>query len=228
MRHMSHILKNQLLRTQQPDPDLVIRGHNYFNKDMNTDSIISLFQQYLNEEIRAREVRLPYACCLSTIGLDGFPNARFVSLKEIRDNQFIITGTLTSRKGAEINNDNRVALSFWWPETQRQVRIQGIAHTVTGEVTDRYFRERNLESRIVSVVSEQGAVMTDPEALHRAYEALALELNNGIDIVRPDNWGAYAIEPIRVEFLTFSETRFHDRSLYQQQDGVWSLRRLQP
>lgn len=195
---------------------------------MNTDNIISLFQQYLDQEIRVRKVRLPHACCLSTIGLDGFPNARFVSLKEIRDNRFIITGTLSSRKGAEITSNNRVALSFWWPETQRQVRIQGIAHTMTGEVTDRYFGERNLESRIVSVVSEQGAVMTDPKALHRAYEVLARDISEGMDIARPDNWGAYAIEPVRVEFLTFSESRFHHRSLYQQQDGIWTVAQLQP
>ena len=36
--------------------------------------------------------------CLSTEGLNGFPNARFVSLKEIRNEEFVVTGTLTSRK----------------------------------------------------------------------------------------------------------------------------------
>lgn len=196
---------------------------------MNITDITTLFQHYLNEEIQTRRQRLPYACCLSTIDLDGFPNARFVSLKEVLNGRFVVSGTLSSRKGDEIQARHQVALTFWWPETQRQVRIQGIAQIMEGEIVNQYFSERNLESRIVSAISDQGKILHDLNALTQQYEDFAQRLDEKAQIARPENWGAYAITPIRIEFLTFSENRFHDRSLFQKErDDQWTEIKLQP
>lgn len=189
--------------------------------------ILSIFNVYLNEEIQARKIPLPYACCLSTIGLDGFPNSRFVSLKEIKDDHFVITGTISSRKGMEIQENHQVALAFWWPETQRQVRIQGIAKSLEGPALDHYFNERNLESRIVSVVSDQGKVMKDRDELLQKFDHFFLKTGED-EIQRPENWGAYVIDPIRIEFLAFSETRFHNRTLFEKMDNEWKTVKLQP
>ena len=68
---------------------------------------IKKFKQWYNEEMTKSLARIPSACCLSTIGKDGYPNARFVSLKEIIDDKFVITGPLQSRKGKELNTDRR-------------------------------------------------------------------------------------------------------------------------
>lgn len=189
--------------------------------------ILDLFNEGLEKEIQAHKQKLPYACCLSTEGLDGFPNARFVSLKEIRDGEFIITGTITSRKGEEIKNNHKVSLTFWWPETQQQVRIQGIATPVSGPVLDVYFGERNRDSQIVSIVSDQGKELNEPEELALKFDAIAdnPEISK---IQRPDNWGGYAIAPLRVEFLVFSESRFHDRTLYERKDQIWQKKKIQP
>jgi pyridoxamine 5'-phosphate oxidase len=51
-----------------------------------------IFQSWLQEELNLTQVRIPTACCLSTIGLENYPNARFVSLKEVSDDSFVITG----------------------------------------------------------------------------------------------------------------------------------------
>lgn len=196
---------------------------------MNITDITTLFHYYLNQEIQTRKQRLPYACCLSTIGLDGFPNARFVSLKEIYNGEFVVSGTLSSRKGDEIKSHHEVALTFWWPETQRQVRIQGIARIMEAKTADRYFSERNLGSRIVSVISDQGKVLHDINELTQQYDAFIQGKDENSQIPRPENWGAYAIEPIRIEFLSFSESRFHDRSLFQkEQNNQWVEIKLQP
>ena len=84
-----------------------------------------LFEKWFNDEKKVSNLKLPAACCLSTIGLDGYPNSRFVSLKEISNESFVITGPLSSRKGREIENCSKAALSFWWTSTERQIRIQG-------------------------------------------------------------------------------------------------------
>lgn len=191
------------------------------------DEIISLFNNGLEREMQVHKQKLPYACCLSTEGLDGFPNARFVSLKEIRHEEFVITGTLTSRKGEEINHNNKVALTFWWPETQQQVRIQGEARLISGSVLDSYFSERNRESQIVSVVSDQGKELHDLNELILKFDAVANNTEIS-EIRRPGNWGGYAIVPFRIEFLVFSESRFHDRTLYERKDQIWQKKKIQP
>lgn len=191
------------------------------------DEIISLFNNGLEREMQVHKQKLPYACCLSTEGLNGFPNARFVSLKEIRNEEFVITGTLTSRKGEEINYNNKVALTFWWPETQQQVRIQGEARLISGLVLDSYFNERNRESQIVSVVSDQGKELHDLNELILKFDAVANNTEIS-EIRRPDNWGGYAIVPFRIEFLVFSESRFHDRTLYERKDQIWQKKKIQP
>ena len=191
------------------------------------DEIISLFNNGLEREMQVHKQKLPYACCLSTEGLDGFPNGRFVFLKEIKNEEFVITGTLTSRKGEEINYNNKVALTFWWPETQQQVRIQGEARLISGSVLDSYFNERNRESQIVSVVSDQGKELHDLNELILKFDTVANNTEIS-EIRRPDNWGGYAIVPFRIEFLVFSESRFHDRTLYERKDQIWQKKKIQP
>lgn len=130
-----------------------------------TDTPIEHFNKWFKEELNLTKVRIPTACCLSTIGTDDFPNARFVSLKDVVENNFVVTGSLTSRKGIEINTTNKVALTFWWTETERQVRIQGNVTKISEQLADKYFTERNRDSQIVSIVSEQGQEIDSIEIL---------------------------------------------------------------
>lgn len=191
---------------------------------METNPII-IFNQWFNEELSLTKVRIPTACCLSTIGIDEFPNSRFVSFKGIVDNKFIVTGTLTSRKGIEINQNNKVALTFWWTATERQIRIQGNATQISNEFADKYFSERARDSQIVSIVSNQGQQLHDIEALNKRYQEI--DASNQT-LKRPENWGGYSIEAIRIEFLAFKTTRFHERQLYEQTNSQWTKIELQP
>lgn len=188
---------------------------------------INIFNQWLDEELNLTKVNIPTACCLSTIGIDSYPNSRFVSLKEVLENKFIVTGTLTSRKGIEISEINKVALTFWWTETERQIRIQGNATQITHKLADKYFSERNRDSQIVSIISNQGQQLKDINTLNKKYQEAEATFSNQL-LKRPENWGGYSIEPIRIEFLEFKPTRFHDRKLYQLTNGQWIKTELQP
>jgi pyridoxamine 5'-phosphate oxidase len=169
------------------------------------------------------------AGCFSTIGLDGFPNARFVSLKEVVADGFIITGELSSRKGLEVAQNNRVALTFWWPLSGKQVRIQGKAHRLQGAIADQYFQERPASARMVSVLCKQGEVVEDFQNLQRRYQELSARLLHGaIRLERPETWGALAIYPIRIELMAFAETRLHHRILYEWFGERWVVSHLEP
>jgi pyridoxamine 5'-phosphate oxidase len=190
-------------------------------------SPIDIFKQWYEQELKLTKARIPSACCLSTNGIDNFPNSRFVSLKGILNNDFIITGTITSRKGIEIENSKKVSLTFWWTETERQVRIQGNASVISDQLADNYFSERNRDSQIVSVVSMQGQELTDKETLTKKYNEIE-SLFNGKKIERPENWNGYKIEPLRIEFLEFKPTRFHERNLFSLINGQWKMIQIQP
>jgi len=188
---------------------------------------IAIFSQWFDEELNLTKVSIPTACCLSTIGTDSYPNTRFVSLKGIIENNFIVTGTLTSRKGIEIDLINKVALTFWWTETERQVRIQGNALNIDDKLADKYFAERKRNSQIVSIVSNQGQTLNDIKTLNKKYQGIETKFSNQ-HLTRPENWGGYSIEPIRIEFLQFKPSRFHDRNLYELTNGQWIQTALQP
>ena len=188
---------------------------------------LQLFTVWHREELNLTKVSIPSACCLSTIGLDNYPNARFLSLKEILEEAFIITGTLTSRKGLEIAQSSKVALTFWWTETKRQVRIQGDAIQISKQLSDKYFSERAVDAQIISLVSNQGKEIDSFESLNKKYQQAENEFGNK-PIARPENWGGYSIKPLRIEFMEFKPTRFHDRKLYELVEEQWMVKQLQP
>ncbi len=188
---------------------------------------IEIFREWFTQEMNVTKVVIPTACCLSTIGIDNYPNARFVSLKGIESNNLIVTGTTSSRKGLEINQTNKIALTFWWTKTERQVRIQGDATQISNELADKYFAERNRDSQIVSIISNQGKKIKDIETLNKRYNEIEATFINQ-NLTRPENWGGYSIEPIRIEFLEFKPNRFHNRQLFQLIKGLWTKSELQP
>jgi pyridoxamine 5'-phosphate oxidase len=107
------------------------------------------------------------------------------------------------------------------------VRIQGNATIINDKLADRYFTERSRDSQIVSIVSSQGQKLNDVESLNKKYHDIETNFSNK-PLVRPENWGGYSIEPIRIEFLEFKPTRFHDRKLFELTNGEWTQTELQP
>ena len=188
---------------------------------------VQLFDEWLSEELKHKTAGISTACCLSTIGLDGYPNARFVSLKETHNNRFIITGPLNSRKGLEIKINGKVALAFWWTATERQVRIQGTATIISHAQAEKYFSDRSFESQIVSTICEQGKPLTDIAILNEKFIKMKSE-HEGKTITCPQNWGGFSIKPLRFEFMEFKQSRFHERKTYEQKDGQWFMEMIQP
>lgn len=190
-------------------------------------SPIQLFNDWYQQELECSTLKLPAACCLSTIGLDGYPNARFVSLKDVKQDGFVVTGSLASRKGLELQYINKAALTFWWTETERQVRIQGDVRFISNAEAERYFQERNRDAQIVSYVSEQGEELPHQGILEMKYNQAEIEFKDRA-IERPSNWGGFLLRPLKIEFLSFKKTRFHQRILFEKAGSSWNSKSLQP
>lgn len=170
----------------------------------------------------------PNAMTLATATPDGRPSARIVLLKGVDGEGFVFYTSHESDKGRELEANPRVALVFYWPELERQVRVTGVARRVAREESEAYFRSRPHGSRIGAWASPQSRVIPDRAALEDRL-AEVMERFSGEEIPLPPFWGGYRVEPESVEFWQGRPSRLHDRLRYELRvDGGWGVERLAP
>lgn len=185
------------------------------------------FEIWFDEAIKA-EVLEPNAMTLATINPSGFPAARIVLLKGIEANGLEFFTNYHSNKGNDLDNNNKVALVFFWPELQRQVRIVGTAQKMSDDKSDLYFNSRPLGSRIGAHASPQSKVIPSRVLLEESVKKMEA-LFSEEPLLRPVNWGGYVVNPISFEFWQGRSSRLHDRFLYTlQTDNTWKTERLAP
>lgn len=193
--------------------------------DVNKKPVVQ-FQSWFKEAIDAK-VNEPNAMTLCTATKDGKPSARIVLLRNYDVNGFVFYTNYASRKGVEIMNNPHAALLFFWPELERQVRIEGILTKQTAEESDLYFRSRPRASKLGAWTSEQSKVIESRNVLDMEYEKLSLKYPDE-NIPRPDHWGGFVLKPESFEFWQGRDSRLHDRILFTQKENDWKIERLAP
>jgi pyridoxamine 5'-phosphate oxidase len=192
------------------------------------DAAENPFDQFTRwfDEALAAAVPEPNAMTLATVDESGRPSARIVLLKSLDARGFVFHTNYDSRKGRELTANARVALLFFWPELERQIRIEGTARTVSATESDDYFAARPRASRIGAWASPQSAPIPDREWLEASFAAANARF--AADVPRPPNWGGVRVEPDQFEFWQGRESRLHDRLLWARAGSGWTLRRLAP
>lgn len=184
------------------------------------------FERWLNEAVRA-EVNEPTAMNVATVGEDGRPSSRMVLLKEVNAQGFVFFSNYLSRKGRALSAHPFAALTFFWPELERQVRVEGRVVLLDEAASDEYFKSRPYTSRIGAWASEQSSVIAGKSVL--VARAAAVGLKHPISVPRPPHWGGYVVLPERLEFWQGRPSRLHDRLRYTRQpDDTWRRERLSP
>ncbi|MBF7092362.1 pyridoxamine 5'-phosphate oxidase [Flavobacterium sp. ALJ2] len=187
---------------------------------------INLFNRWFHEVEDFGGVDEVNAMTVSTIGLDGFPKSRVVLLKKFSEEGFIFYTNYNSEKGKAIQNNPHVCLSFFWPNSERQVIIKGIATKTSESVSDSYFESRPDGSKLGAIVSNQSAVIPSRTFLEENLKELEKEFE-GKAILRPKHWGGFLVAPVEVEFWQGRPNRLHDRIRYTAQDDYsWNIERL--
>ncbi len=169
------------------------------------------------------------AMTVSTIGMDGFPKNRVVLLKAYDENGFVFYTNYDSEKGQSLQNNPHTCLSFFWPNTERQVIIKGLAEKVPAHISDHYFSSRPKGSQLGALVSNQSQAIPNRKVLEEELKALEIKYAHQ-EVSRPKNWGGFLVKPISFEFWQGRPNRLHDRFVFtkSESDLDWTIDRLAP
>jgi pyridoxamine 5'-phosphate oxidase len=169
----------------------------------------------------------PNACALATVGADLRPTVRMLLLKAFDERGFVFFTNYSSRKAEQLAQNPHGALLFYWNALERQVRLEGSVEPVTIEESEAYFESRPLAARIAASVSRQSEPAPSRAVMEEAF-ATCSAMSQGTPVKRPAHWGGYRLVPARFEFWQGRENRLHDRIIYKQENGLWSIERLWP
>ncbi len=179
------------------------------------------------EEAQKAEVLEPNAMSLSTVSPSGKPSSRIVLLKGISESRLKFFTNYRSQKAKHLELNPWVCLNFFWPELERQVRIEGKVEKTSAEESDAYFNSRPEGSKLGAWASPQSDIIENREVMEESHRRLELEFKEK-GIPRPPHWGGFHVIPERVEFWQGRASRLHDRFVYFLENGSWKIERLAP
>jgi pyridoxamine 5'-phosphate oxidase len=194
-------------------------------KDVDENPVLQ-FEKWYNEAVTAK-VGEANAMSLSTVDKDNKPHSRVVLLRDVNENGFVFFTNYNSAKGHELMHNPSAALLFFWPELERQVRIEGIVKKTDDKLSDNYFNSRPKESRIGAWASPQSREIENRQALEKIVADKKEFFDKNI-LERPGFWGGYILKPESIEFWQGRPSRLHDRIKYKKVVNEWKIVRLAP
>ncbi len=203
----------------------------YTKASLDTTSVnpspIVQFEKWFSEALEAK-VPEPNAMSLATVSSNGKPSSRIVLLKGVESNHFLFYSNYQSSKGKELEENPACALNFFWPELERQIRIEGIADRVSEERSTAYFQSRPRGSQIGAWASPQSSVITDRSLIEKRAKDLEEKFKDSPHLPKPKQWGGFQVDPFMIEFWQGRQNRLHDRIVYTKEKSVWKVSRLAP
>ncbi|WMJ74405.1 pyridoxamine 5'-phosphate oxidase [Cytophagaceae bacterium ABcell3] len=196
------------------------------SEEETTYKPLDQFSQWLNEAITAN-VCEPTAMNFSTVSKDCRPTSRILLLKEVNEKGLVFFTNYQSRKGKELEENPAGCITFFWPELERQVRIEGFVEKISEEESEKYFKSRPFLSRVGATISPQSTEISK-EVLEKKFEE-AQNTYSEENLQKPEHWGGFCLIPDYFEFWQGRPGRLHDRICYKSSgENEWVKARLAP
>jgi len=183
------------------------------------------FDLWLQEAIKSGQLE-PTAMVLSTVDEHLQPHSRVVLLKEFIHECFVFYTNYEGHKAQQMAHNKRVSLVFFWPEMERQVRIEGTVEKISEVLSVSYFNSRPLDSQLGAWASPQSQQIRSADFLEQQFQYYQQKFGNNVP--KPPHWGGYAVKPTSIEFWQGRANRLHDRLLFTKESEEWKISRLAP
>ena len=146
---------------------------------------------------------------------------------EHHKNCFFFYGNYSSKKGKHLNQNPNACINFFWPELERQIRIEGVVVPCNTITSDSYFNSRPLESKLGAWASQQSELLQSRKELEEKLEFYKKQFE-GKEVSRPSYWGGWVLKANYYEFWQGRKSRLHDRISYTLEKNNWIISRLSP
>lgn len=171
----------------------------------------------------------PHAMTLSTVDVQGHPDARVLILKNVDERGWHFAISTASPKGCQIEANPAVALTFYWQKLGRQVRIRGDAIALNDIECRQDFLARSEDARANVLLERQSMPLGDPSLVAAGVKKARARIDADPGLVARV-WRAYAVIPRAVEFWQGATDRLHNRLIFRRsgQDADWEKELLWP
>ena len=186
----------------------------------------ALFVEWLYAAVEAG-VREPHAMTLATVGTDGMPSGRVLVLKNIDEQgwQFAVHGA--SPKGQDLIAHPSAALTFYWSQQARQVRVRGSVQAEPAERSAADFLARPPGSRAEALLGRQSQPLASRDDLDLASKQSRERVDAEPGLIAPE-WTLYTLRADTVEFWQGDAERKHTRVKYYRAAEGWRRELLWP
>ncbi|WP_308012146.1 pyridoxine/pyridoxamine 5'-phosphate oxidase [Actinacidiphila acidipaludis] len=185
-----------------------------------------LFAEWLLAAVR-EGVREPHAMTVSTVGEDGTPTARVLILKNVSHQGWQFASGASSRKARDLAFRPSAALTFYWPQLARQVRVTGDVEPAPADDSAADFLARSPGARAEALLGRQSEPLSGLAERDAAVAASAERVAREPELVAAD-WTLYTVRALGVEFWQGDPDRRHTRVRYTRTDDGWDRGLLWP
>jgi pyridoxamine 5'-phosphate oxidase len=199
----------------------------FLNEEDVNHNPFKQFELWMHQAVEA-EILEPHAMAVSTVSYEGKPSSRIVLLRGFDENGFVFYTNYKSHKGNDMAQNKYACLNFFWPELERQIRIEGSIEKIDQQISTDYFHSRPRESQIGAWASIQSAVIANRKVVEDAFILYTEKFKDLELIPKPEHWGGYNIKPTSIEFWQGRPSRLHDRLRYSILSEAWKIERLSP
>ena len=179
------------------------------------------------EDAVAAGIPEPHVGVLASVDPDGTPQARVLMLRDLDETGWSVSGPEFSPKGVALAANPAAALTFYWREHGRQVRVCGTARPASRDAAIRDFHNRSEIAQAVAMASRQSEPLDSEQQYLDAVRDAQHRLAEQPWLV-PEHWYVWRIEARTVEFWQADPGRRHLRRRFVRDGQAWVAQDLWP